>query len=138
MYCHRAWVFKDHDFQPLTDGSCFANTAAGIKVMKTKLLGLILLTASSLLGARVFVGVGVGLGGYGYPAAYPPPPPVPVAAYYAPVIRPGYARVGGYYAPIGPRYVARPGYYVRPPFVGAYWVGPRYIGGRYFGGYWRR
>ncbi len=103
--------------------------------MKSKFLALFLLTASSVFGARLFVGVGFG-GGYAYPGYYPAPPPIP--AYYAPVARPGFAWVGGYYAPVGPRYVWNTGYYARPPFVGARWYGPRYYGGRYYGGYWRR
>ena len=107
--------------------------------MKTKLFAaLILLAGSSLFAApRVAIGFGVGLGpGYGYYA--PVPPPAPVVAYAAPAPVPGYTWVGGYYYPVGARYAWRPGYWARPPCVGAAWVAPRYYGHRYYGGYWRR
>jgi hypothetical protein len=86
--------------------------------MKTKLLALVLLAGSSMFaGTRVVVGVGVPGYGYGYYAA---PQPPPVVAY------------------VGPRYGWHAGYYVRPPYPGAYWVGPRYYGHRYYRGYWHR
>lgn len=108
--------------------------------MKTKLLAILFLiglTGTSLFaGPRVFVGVGIGGGfGYGY---YAPPPPAPVVTYVPPAPGYGYSWVNGYWYPYGPRYVWRPGYWVRPPFAHAYWVGPRYYGHRYYRGYWRR
>jgi hypothetical protein len=105
--------------------------------MKTKFLALLLLAGGSLFaGPQVFFGVGFGPA-YGY---YAPPPP-PVYAYVGPTgVYPGYGYtwVNGYWNWAGGRYFWQPGYYVRPPFAGAYWYGPRYYGGRYYGGYWGR
>jgi hypothetical protein len=128
--------------------SIFWHLSTGIRratdegVMKTKFLALLLLAGSSLFAhPRVFFGVGFGptYGGYGYYVAPPPPPvyayaPAPAAVYPGP----GYVFINGYYGygPYGYRWV--PGYYSRPPFVGAYWIGPRYYGGRYYAGYWGR
>jgi hypothetical protein len=104
--------------------------------MKKGLLVLMFLASSSLFaGARFSVGIGVGPA-YGYFAA--PPPPAPAVAYYPPSPGPGFAYVSGSYYPVGPRYAWRPGYWARPPYVGAAWVGPRYVGHRYYNGYWRR
>jgi hypothetical protein len=107
--------------------------------MKAKFLALLLLAGGTLFaGPRVFFGVGFGpaYGGYYYA-----PPPPPVYTYAAPVVPypgTGYVAVNGYYG-YGPAgYYWNPGYYVRPPFVGAYWVAPRYYGGRYYAGYWGR
>jgi len=106
--------------------------------MKTKILALLLLGATSMFaGVHWSVGFGVGVpyGGY-YVAAPPPPPP----AYYAPApayAAPGYTWIGGYYYPVGPRWAWHAGYWARPPYAGAAWVAPRYYGGRYYGGYWR-
>ncbi len=113
--------------------------ASVVSVMKAKLLALFLLAGASLFaGPRVFFGVGFGPAYGGY---YVAPPPPPVYAYAAPAVPypgPGYVAVNGYYA-YGPAgYYWRPGYYVRPPFAGGYWVGPRYYGGRYYAGYWGR
>jgi hypothetical protein len=106
--------------------------------MKTKLLAMLLLGASSMFAAHWSVGIGVGVGGYypGYYVAAPPPP-----AYYAPVPAypaPGYTWIAGYYYPVGARWVWHAGYWSRPPYAGAVWVGPRYYSGRYYAGYWRR
>ncbi len=105
--------------------------------MKTKFLALLLLAGGSLFaGPRVFFGVGFGPA-YGY--YYAPPPPV--YAYAAPVAAyPGYGYVwvNGYWNWVGARYVWQPGYYARPPYVGAVWFGPRYFGGRFYAGHWGR
>jgi hypothetical protein len=102
--------------------------------MKVKILAtLAFLAASTLASARVVVGVGVGVGVYA-----PPPPPPRVVSYPAPYARPGCGWVGGYWYPVGPRYAWRPGYCVRPPYTGAYWVAPRYYGHQYYHGYWYR
>jgi WXXGXW repeat (2 copies) len=105
--------------------------------MKGKLLILLRLAGGALFaGPRVFIGFGVG-----YPpppvAVYAPPPP-PVVAYVPASPGYGYTWVRGYWYPVGPRWVWRPGYWVRPPYARAYWVAPRYYGGRYYGGFWRR
>ena len=104
--------------------------------MKTKLFALLLLAGSSLFaGPRVFVGVGLGVPAYGY---YAPPPPV--VPYAAPAYAPpgyGYSWINGYYGWYGGRYEWRPGYWARPPYVGARWISPRYYNHRYYGGYWR-
>jgi len=108
--------------------------------MKSKLLALLLLGASSVFAAHFSFGIGIGVPGY-Y-VAPPPPPPVyytPAPAYPAPAyVAPGSVWIGGYYYPASPRWAWRPGYWARPPYAGAVWVAPRYHGGRYYGGYWRR
>jgi hypothetical protein len=108
------------------------------RIMKTKILALLFLGATSMFAAHWSVGIGVGVGGYpagGYYVAAPPPPPV----YYAPppAPYPGYAWVGGYYYPVGARWAWRGGYWARPPYAGAVWVAPRYHGNHYYAGYWR-
>jgi hypothetical protein len=104
--------------------------------MKTKLLALILLAGSTAFaGSRVFFGLSVGGPVYYAP---PPPPPPPVAYYVAPAPAPGYVWISGYYYPVGPRWYWRPGYWARPPYVGAYWIAPRYWHGRYYAGHWGR
>jgi hypothetical protein len=109
--------------------------------MKTKLLAVFLLAASSMFArTHFFFGFGVG-GGYYAPAPVvtyyaPPPAPVVYARPYCP--GPGYVWVEGYWYPAGPRYVWHAGYWARPPYVGAYWVAPRYYGHRYYPGHWAR
>jgi hypothetical protein len=108
--------------------------------MKTKLLAVLLLAGASAFAApRVFIGVGFGGFRPVYPAyrAYVPAPvvayaPAPYApAYYAPPIPgPGYVWIAAW--------GGRPGYWARPPYVGAAWVAPRYFGGRFYAGHWRR
>jgi len=103
--------------------------------MKTKLLALMFLAASSMFaGPRFFFGVGVG-SAYGYYAA---PPPPPLVAYAPPAPGPGYTFVNGYWYPAGPRYAWHAGYWARPPYAHASWVGPRYYGHRFYAGHWRR
>jgi len=107
--------------------------------MKLRLLALVLMAGSTMFaGPRFFFGVG--LGGYYPPApvAVYAPPPAPVVGYVPRAPGIGYSWVGGYYYPYGARWAWRPGYWARPPYVGARWIGPRYYGGRFFGGYWRR
>ena len=72
--------------------------------MKTKLLALLLLGGSSLLG-QTRVAIGVNIGGWGYP-----PPPV-FAGYYDPYFcpGPGYTWVSGYWYGAGPRRAWRRG-----------------------------
>ena len=111
--------------------------------MKTKLLTLLFLAASSLVaGSHFSIGVGIGYGGYGGYPAYgyylPPPPPPPMVVYQAPYPGPGYTWVPGYWYPAGPRYYWRAGYWTRPPYARAHWVSPRYHRHRYYSGYWRR
>jgi len=101
----------------------------------------LLACSTTFAGGRFFVGVG-GPVGYAYaPSVYAVGYPPPVApAYYARPAYPGagYAWVGGGYYWGGARYAWRPGYWARPPYVGARWNGPRYYGGHYYHGYWRR
>ena len=107
--------------------------------MKTKILALLLIGASSVFAAVHWsVGIGVGVPYGGYYVAPPPPPPVyyaPAPVYAAPGY--GYSWIGGYYYPVGPRWVWHAGYWARPPYAGAAWVAPYYRGGHYYGGYWR-
>ena len=100
----------------------------------------LLACAPTFAGARFYVGIGgpVAYAPYSYRVAYPPP--VVPAYYYARPAYPGRGHVwidGGYQWG-GARYAYRPGYWARPPYVGARWYGPRYHGGRYYHGYWRR
>ena len=106
--------------------------------MKTKLIVLALLAASSLLAQpRFYVGAR-----FGYrapaPVAVYAAPPAPLAAYMAPSPGPGYTFVAGNWYPAGARYQWRAGYWPRPAFAGAYWSAPHYASGRYYRGYWRR
>lgn len=106
--------------------------------MKTKLLALLLIGASSVFaGVHFSVGVGVGYPYGGYYVAAPPPPAyyVPAPVYAAPA--PGYTWVGGYYYPVGSGWTWRAGYWARSPYAGAVWVAPRYQGRHYYAGYWR-
>ena len=103
----------------------------------------LLACGTTFAGARFYVGIG-GPVGYGYayaPYGYAAPlPPVAPAYYYARPAYPGpgYTWVDGSYYWGGRAYAWRPGYWARPPYVGARWYGPRYYGGRYYHGYWRR
>jgi len=110
--------------------------------MKTKLVAVFLLAASSMFAAHFAVGFGIGVGpfyGPGYVVAAPPPPaPYVAPGYVAPGYVPGYSWIGGYYYPAGTGWAWRAGYWARPPYAGGYWVAPRYYGGRYYAGYWHR
>lgn len=105
--------------------------------MKTKLLVLLLLGASSVFGANFYFGIGVNVGPRAYVVA-PPPPPPPVVRYVRPR-SPGraYVWIPGYWSLAGPNYRWTTGYWSRPPRAHARWVAPRYVRGRYYGGYWR-
>ncbi len=112
--------------------------------MKIKLLlaSALLACGTMFAGGRFYVGIGAPVpyaySPYAYRVAYAPPPPP--AYYYARPAYPGvgYSWVDGHYYWGGASYSWRPGYYVRPPYLGARWYGPRYNGGRYYHGYWRR
>lgn len=109
--------------------------------MKTKLLALLLIGASSVF-AGVHFSVGVGVGGYypygGYYVAAPPPAyHAPAAPVYA-ATAPGYVWIGGYYYPAARGWGWHGGYWARPPYAGAVWAAPRYYSGHYYAGYWRR
>jgi hypothetical protein len=112
--------------------------------MKSKLLVVLLLVASTSAFAGVRIGIGVGVGPY-YPYGrggfvYAAPPIAPPVAYGPAPVYPGvgYSWVGGYYYPNRGAYAWRAGYWARAPYAGARWYGPRYVGGRYYHGYWRR
>ena len=94
--------------------------------MKKLLLAGLLLMGSTTFAAHVSIGVNFGA----------PPPPPRVAYFAAP--GPGYVWIDGFYYPARRGWEWRPGYWSRPPYVGAYWVRPRYEGRRYYGGYWER
>lgn len=112
--------------------------------MRLKLILAFGLLAGSTMfaGGRFYVGFGGSVpyayAPYGYRAAYAPPPPP--AYYYARPMYPGpgHVWVDGHYFWGGRGYAWNPGYYVRPPYVGARWNGPRYYGGQYYHGFWRR
>jgi hypothetical protein len=101
----------------------------------------LLACGTTFAGPRFYVGIGApgyAYAPYGYAVGYPPPV-APVYAYARPAYPgPGYAWVNGSYYWGGAGYAWRPGYYARPPYVGARWYGPRYYGGTYYHGYWRR
>jgi hypothetical protein len=144
-----ASTYKPFRFKELETVRYVQFVCDGGLVMKTKVLGLLLLAGTSLF-ARTHVSIGIGIGGfypYGYyapPPVYYAPPPVyyaPAPAYYAPApVYPAYGSVwiSGYYYPYGGRRVWRPGYWGRRPFAGAAWVSPYWVGGRFHAGYWRR
>ena len=78
--------------------------------MKTKLLALMLLAASTMLAAPR-VAIGIGIGAPAHPRYVAPAPP-PVAVVAPPCPGPGYAWVAGYW---GPSHV----------WVNGYWAAPR-------------
>ena len=94
--------------------------------MKKLLLVSLLLAGSTVFAAHLSIGVNFG----------PPPPPPRVVYVAAP--GPGYVWVAGYYYPVRRTWHWRPGYWTRPPYVGAYWVAPRYERRYYYSGYWAR
>jgi hypothetical protein len=102
-------------------------------MMKTKLMGLLLVAGGSLFAqTRFAVGVQFGAPGY-YQAAPAAPVRVGVTDYRPPCPGPGYVWVDGYYDGYGNWYN---GYWALPPYAGAYWVAPRLSGGHFFAGYW--
>jgi hypothetical protein len=100
----------------------------------------LLACGTTFAGGRFFVGIGgpgYAYAPYGYAVGYPPP--IAPAYYARPAYPgPGYAWVNGAYYWGGARYAWRPGYWARPPYVGARFIGPRYYAGHYYHGYWRR
>lgn len=89
--------------------------------MKTKLLAVLLLGASSLFAeTHVAVGIGIGLGGF----RYAPPPAVRFLPRYP---GPGYAWVEGYWYPFGHSYRWREGYWHRRPYRAERWIAPRHF-----------
>jgi hypothetical protein len=79
--------------------------------MKTKLLAVLLLGASSLLAGGPRVAIGVNIGGWGYP-----PPVYAGYGFYDPYFcpGPGYSWVSGYWYGGGPRRAWRRGYWAPP------------------------
>jgi hypothetical protein len=79
--------------------------------MKTKLMAVALLAASSLLAApRVAIGVGIGVPVAPAPVVMVPPP----AAYMPPCPGPGYVWIGGSWIFRGAPAMVRPGYFRAP------------------------
>ncbi|MEZ5352844.1 MAG: hypothetical protein R2762_09430 [Bryobacteraceae bacterium] len=73
----------------------------------------------------------------GYVAVAPPRAPVYGPAFRRPPMPgPGFVWVDGFWNFHRGRYIWVSGYWMRPPFVGSYWVAPRYTSGRFFAGFW--
>jgi hypothetical protein len=83
--------------------------------MKTKLMAMVLLAASSLLAApRVAIGIGIGVPVAPAPVVVAPPP----VAYVPPCPGPGYVWIGGNWVFRGGPGVVRPGYFHAPVYHG--------------------
>jgi len=96
-------------------------------LLKAFAISTLLLVPAAATPAQAQVRFGISIG---------TPPPAP--RYYRVSPRPGqgYEWVEGYWYPRGGHYVWRNGYWVRPPYAGAYWARPYYDRGRYYSGHW--
>ena len=92
--------------------------------VRTILLASLVLCGVSPFAAQVSIGIRIGA----------PPPPRVVAEPVSP--GPEFVWVEGYWYPVGHHYKWHPGYWTRPPYVGARWVAPHHDGERYFPGHW--
>jgi hypothetical protein len=93
-------------------------------IVKTKLLGLLLLAAGAAFG-QLSVGIRIGA-----------PPPVRVVRVQPRSPGEGYSWIAGYWYPVNNHYSWHEGYWTRPAYTGARWVAPHHDGERYFDGYW--
>jgi hypothetical protein len=112
-------------------GAIFADQYTGDESTMKKLLILILLTATSLIGGPVFAGqvsFGIRIG---------PPPAPPVIGLVPASPGPRYQWIDGYWYPVGHNWRWHQGYWTRAPYQGAYWQAPHYESGQYYGGYWQ-
>jgi WXXGXW repeat (2 copies) len=93
-------------------------------IVKTKLLGLLLLAAGAAFG-QLSIGIRIGA-----------PPPVRVVRVQPRSPGEGYTWIAGYWYPVNNRYTWHEGYWTRPAYAGAHWVAPHHDGERDFAGYW--